>query len=145
MVGETESKEACEIAIGRAVACSDVAHPSDGVFAFQIDVHHKGQVFFALVFAFGDIAPSVFLAINLHLVHHVGRQVFQGHTRISAKEVFAIDQQTAHILPIDGDLAVAQLKSREQLDEAVEHRAFGQLKRVGVVDEGVAFYHHANL
>ena len=145
MVGETEPKEACEIAIGRAVTRSDVAHPSDGVFAFQIDIHHQRQVFFTLFLAFGDIAPGMLLAINLHLVHHVGGQILQGHTRISAKEVFAIDQQTAHILPIDGDLAVAQLEAREEFDEAVEHRAFGQLKGVGIVDEGVAFHDHANL
>ena len=83
--------------------------------------------------------------IHLYLVYHIGRQVLQGHTRVTTEKVLAIHQQAAHEASVHHDATTVELHARQLTDESVEHTALSQLKLRGVEHQCVLTCHHAYL
>lgn len=81
--------------------------------------------------------------VDLDFVHRVSGQILDRHLGAAREEVLAVHEQAFHLAAVHHDDPVfLQLHAGQHGDELVEHRPFGQLERVGVVDERVPFHHH---
>ena len=92
---------------------------------------------FAVVHA-GE-ASEVALAVNhLQTVDHVHRDVARCHRGVVAEEFFAVDEDFADFLTVDGDFAVgADFGAGEAADEVFNHSIWGGAVCTGVVFDGV--------
>ena len=84
--------------------------------------------------------------IDLDFVHRVSGQILDRHLGAAREEVLAVHEQAVHPAAVHRDDPVFfQFHAGQHGDELVEHRPFGQLEGVGVVDERVPFHHHHQL
>ena len=111
-----------------------VAEPAFLEFLLEFQVHH--------LLAVGRNARELLgiahLVDDLHLVHHLGRQVLEGHLRIVEEEGLA-----AHRDLLDGFAVVfhravfRNLHAWHPLEQILEHLVLPHLERSGIEDNGI--------
>ena len=148
-IGEAQAKEAPRVAVLGALGRLGVGHVALVVLAFEVHIHHE---VFLLHLTPEPLALLGRLAIHLHVLHGIHRQVLEHHLVLALEEILAVEREEVYLLTIDQDGAVVfQLHARHLPHEGVEHRSVGQLEGRRVVDDGVvlvghldagAFHHH---
>ena len=84
--------------------------------------------------------------VDLHLLHGVRRQVVEHLPVVALEEVRAVQCQVVHLAPVHVNLAVLlQFHPRHLPDQLVEHRPFGQVERIGIIDQRVSLVGHPDL
>ncbi len=145
LVRKTQAEHLAHESVMRPVAALGVGNPSRGILTFQVHVHHQ-RILALLLRTAPQVSVGGLLLVHLHLVHHIGRQVFERNSRVALEEVLTVDQQVAHEFPVHGDAAaVLYLHARQLFHQSVEHRSFRQLEGIGVVDQRVVLHHHHHL
>ncbi|CDF22308.1 uncharacterized protein BN736_00235 [Prevotella sp. CAG:617] len=122
-----------------------IGYPPYAVFLFQVHVYHQRvpRPLEILCRHAQRQHPLGRPLIHFHLVHHIGRQIFKCHGRVTLKEVLAIHQQTLYLLSVDINLtARLQLHARQHGNQLVEHGAGAQLEGVGIIHNRIALHHH---
>ena len=121
-----------------------VRNPALGIFAFQANVHHQWVAFFLLLRAFSAIAFGMFVfSVHLYFIHRVCRQVVQGYTGVTAKEVASIDEQTRHKFTVHRNFPVfIEFHAGQCTYQSVEHRAVLHSECSGIIFNGISFRHH---
>ena len=137
VIGEAQGEEAGQITVMSTAAHLGIGYPSDVVLLLQVYIHHEGLVAKLLV---DHLSAQTRLVIDLHILHHVGGQIVEHDLAVLGEEVLTVEEQTLHIFAVDIDAAVVlQFHAGQLTDKSIKHAAFGELERVGVEHEGVAF------
>ena len=131
VVGEAQGKESGQIAVMGAAASLYVGNPSSVVLFLERHVHDVSLV---TEFLMEMLAEHTRLVVDLHVLHHVGREVVEHDLMVFGEEVLAVEQQTLHIFAVDIDASVVfELHARHLPDETVEHAALRELEGVGII------------
>ena len=113
----------------RAVAKRHLGHDVDGFGRVAVVETRKATLFAALVEYF-------------HLVHHVGRQVFEHRVGVVAEEFLAVDQHPLHVFALGLHLAVGPAAHAGQLLDEVLRVGIGVgFESLGVELRGVTLLH----
>ena len=133
----------------RTASRRDIGHIAGVVFAFEAHIHHVG---FFLRVVTEELAAVGRLVIHFHLLHREGRQVVEHLTVVALEKVRTVQRQVIHLTAIDVNLAVRlQFRSGQLADQFIEHRPFGQVEGICIVDHRIApvshpdfssLYHH---
>ena len=148
-VGITQAESPSGIAAVRTASRRDIGHIAGVVFAFEAHIHHVG---FFLRVVTEELAAVGRLVIHFHLLHREGRQVVEHLTVVALEKVRTVQRQVIHLTAIDVNLAVRlQFRSGQLADQFIEHRPFGQVEGICIVDHRIApvshpdfgsLYHH---
>ena len=120
----------------------------------QVDVGHQTLVhtllhtevehgLFLAIIDTGYLREVTLLIVSLNLVDDAGRQVLQGSLGITRHKLLAIHENLLHFLTIDFDgTVVADLCTRQTLDEFLYHRTFRCTVGSRIIDEGILLQVH---
>ena len=73
------------------------------VLPFQLHVHHEAFLLHILTVVFAQVGG---LAVGLHLLHSVGRQVVEHHLVVAFEEVLPVEQQFVNLLTMHQDATI---------------------------------------
>ena len=136
MVGGTHGKQSCHIHIVIGSSGVYIAHPSDVVLFFQVNVHYK--LFVINDILANELAELTCFLINLYCIDSIGGKILQHDGIVALKEVFAVEKKTLHETPIHIYTSVRfQFRSWKLFYECVQHRPFCQLKGVSIIDQRI--------
>ena len=135
MVSCSQSKQARQIQVIICHTSIHIAQPTNIILFLQVDIHH---IFILLNLSFGKLIQVSFLFIYLDGVYRVCRQVLQEYRIVTLEEILAIKQEALHKPTIDINAAIRlQFRTRQLLDECIEHGAFGKLEGISIIHQRI--------
>lgn len=98
MVGGTHGKQPGHIHIVIGSSGVYIAHPSDVVLFFQINVHDK--LFIIDYILAHELTELTCFLINLYCIDSIGGKILQHYSIVALEEVLAVEKKTLHETPI---------------------------------------------
>ena len=132
---EPGREQSAQIPVFGAVTGLGIDNPPHVILFFQTNVH--GQDFWSG--GKSHFLVTDFLAlVDLYVLDGIGADVFEHDVVVAVHKLLAVEQERLDELAVDLYLAIAAKLGAGKLgDECVEHRAFGEIEGVGVVDDCV--------